>query len=304
MSFTGMASLQLEMFLMMAIGFLCKKIKLINDEAQRSLSDILIDVILPANILHSFTSGVKVSTELLQNCALAFIISLCIQLAATYGGRRLFGKWPQEKSAVASYGMIVSNSSFIGIPVADRVFGNLGVVYTSVFQIPIRFTMWSAGLALFTSVDKRQAFKKVVTHPCIIACLAGFAMMLTGLTFPGILGEVVKAMSQCTSPVSMMVIGAILACADWRQLFRTDVLLFCLYRLVLFPLIVWGILYALHADPTLAGVAVLLTAMPAGSTTAILPQKYNCDAEYGAGLIFTSTLFSILTIPLFTLLLG
>jgi len=48
----------------------------------------------------------------------------------------------------------------------------------------------------------------------------------------------------------------------------------------------------------------MLTAMPAGSTTAILPKKYGCDAEYGASLIFTSTILSLLTIPVFALLLA
>jgi predicted permease len=304
MNFTlTMAQLQCELFGFLIIGFICKKIGIINDSAKTSLSDLLIYVILPSSILHSFTSGVKVSSELIQNCGLAFIISFVIQLIATYGGRQLFKKWPQDKSSVANYGMIVSNSSFIGIPVNERIYGDIGVLYTAVFQIPIRFTMWSAGLSLFTSVNKKETFKKVITHPCILACILGFLMMLGNISFLGILEDIVTSLNNCTSPFSMLVIGAILATADRRQIFSKDVLIFCFFRLIAFPVLVWGFMKIFDFNETLTGVTVLLTAMPAGSTTAILPQKYNANAEYGAALIFTSALLSIITIPMLGFLL-
>ena len=302
--FFTMAQLQLEMFLLMSVGYLCKKLELITEAAERSLSDLLLYVILPANILHSFTSGVEVSASLMRNSLLAVLFSFVIQMTAIYSSKALFRNWPQEKGNVASYGMIVSNSSFIGIPVVERAYENLGILYTAFFQIPIRFTMWSAGLALFTAVDKKQAVKRILLHPCVIACEIGTVFMLLQWTLPGFLGDTVIALSHCTTPVSMLLVGSILAGADWRQVLQKDVLLFCLLRLVAFPLIVWVCLRALHADAVLTGVTVMLTAMPAGSTTAILPKKYGCDAKYGASLIFTSTLLSLLTIPVFALLLA
>jgi predicted permease len=302
--FFTMAQLQLEMFLLMFLGYLCKKRGLITEAAERSLSDLLLYVILPANILHSFTSGIEVSESLMRNCLLAVLFSFVIQMTAIYSSKALFRRWPREKENVARYGLIVSNSSFIGIPVVERAYENLGVLYTAFFQIPIRFTMWSAGLALFTAVDKKQAIKKILLHPCVIACEIGTVFMLLQWTLPGFWGDTVTALSRCTTPVSMLVVGSILADADWRQVLQKDVLLFCLLRLAAFPLIVWLCLRALHADAVLTGVTVMLTAMPAGSTTAILPKKYGCDAEYGASLIFTSTILSLLTIPVFALLLA
>ncbi len=302
--FFTMAQLQLEMFLLMFLGYLCKKRAMITEAAERSLSDLLLYVILPANILHSFTSGIQVSESLMRNCILAILISFVIQMVAIYGSKVLFKNWPREKGNVASYGMIISNSSFIGIPVVERAYDNLGILYTAFFQIPIRFTMWSAGLALFTSVDKKETIKKILLHPCVIACEIGTVLMLLQWTLPGFLGDTTTALSRCTTPVSMLLVGSILADANWRQVLQKDVLLFCLLRLLAFPFIVWLCLRALHADAVLTGVTVMLTAMPAGSTAAILPKKYGCDAEYGASLIFTSTLLSLLTVPMFALLLA
>ena len=74
MIFNTMIRLQLQLFLIMVIGFACKKMHLINKEAQKSISDLLIYVILPCNILYSFTSGVNISNELLRNSELALFI--------------------------------------------------------------------------------------------------------------------------------------------------------------------------------------------------------------------------------------
>lgn len=303
MIFNTMIQLQLQLFLLMILGFVCKKIHLINKEAQKSMSDLLIYVILPCNILYSFTSGVNMSNELLRNSVLALAISLVIQFIAIYGGKCIFKKWNYERASVANYGMIVSNSSFIGIPVVERIYGNIGVLYTAIFQIPIRFTMWFAGLALFTKVDRKNVLKKVIMHPCILACIIGFVFMVTKISLVGFVGDTVNALSRCTGPFSMIVIGAILADADFKLFFRKDVWIFCFVRLIVFPVMVLVILNLLGVDPILIGISTILTAMPAGSTTAILPQKYGCDATYGAALIFVSTTLSMVTIPLLGTLL-
>ena len=302
MFFGTMLQLQMQLFLLMIIGYICTKIKLISKEAQGSLSDILIYVVLPCNIIAGFTSGIAVDRQLLINSISALVISLVIQLIATYGSKIIFKKWPGNKAQVASYGMIVSNSSFIGIPVMQCLYGNMGVLLTAIFQIPIRFTMWSAGLAIFTDVDKKTVVKKVLLHPCIIACFIGFEMMLMQISFPGFLGDTVAALSHCTGPLSMLVIGSILAGVDVRNLFDRYTIMFVLLRLIIYPMVVLAALNIIHVDATLTGVSVLLTGMPAGSTCAILARKYRGDAEYGASLIFVSTLFSIVTLPIIALL--
>lgn len=303
MLFSSMIELQLQLFLIMLIGFMAKKFKLINVGAQKSLSDLLIYVILPCNILSGFLSGIESSADLLRNSGFALLISLVVQLTAIFSSKLFFRRWPKEKASVASFALIVSNSSFIGIPVAEAIYGHIGVLYTAVFQIPIRFTMWSAGLALFTNVGRKETIQKVVTHPCIIACVVGFVLMMLGVTLSGFIGNTITSLSRCTGPLAMLVIGAILADADLKQLLDKKILIYCFLRLVVFPLAVFGLLFLLRIDSTVTGIAVILTAMPAGSSTAILAQKYGCDAEFGADLVFASTLLSVITIPLFGLLL-
>ena len=175
--FWEMLSLQETMFLLILTGVLIKKLKIIDAAGRKMLSDLLIDVILPCNIVESFLGGMVFPDGFARNCLLAVGLSAVIQLMSIYGSKLLFRKYPREQRSVLSYGIICSNSSFVGLPVARLLFGDLGVIYTSMFQIPLRFTMWTAGLSLFTSVSRKDAFRKLVRHPCIIAVFAGLLLM-------------------------------------------------------------------------------------------------------------------------------
>lgn len=218
------------LFLLMAAGIAVKKIGIITSENRKSFSSLLINVILPCNIVNSFLSGVEISSELFKNCLLAIILSAVIQIFVTFANKLFFRKVREERKNVMSYGMICSNSSFIGLPVAESLYGSMGVLYTSLFQIPIRFTMWTAGLALFTDVDRKSAFKKLAKHPCIIAIFVGFILMILPFSLPSVMLSTISSISKCTTPMSMFVIGAILADADIKTMFSKDVLYFTFFE--------------------------------------------------------------------------
>ena len=149
-----------------------------------------------------------------------------------------------------------------------------------------------------------QVLKTLATHPCIIAVFVGLVLMVAPVSLPEFLDEAIAATSSCTVPISMLVIGSILADAPIRSMFSGPVLWYTCLRLVLFPLLVWLVLKPFHLDPTLVNVCILMTGMPAGSTASILADKYDGDAVFASQITFASTLCSILTIPLLTLLMG
>ena len=163
--------------------------------------------------------------------------------------------------------------------------------------------MWSSGLALFTHVDRREAYKKLVKHPCIIAVFIGVLVMAFRVTFPEFLENTVEGISKCMVPISMLAIGAMLADSDIRRMFDREVLYYCWLRLVLYPLLILAVLRLFHTDRVLCSTMVLLSAMPMASTTAILADKYECSPEIASQTIFVSTLLSIVTLPVFMFIL-
>ena len=127
--------------------------------------------------------------------------------------------------------------------------------------------------------------------------------MVAPVSLPEFLDEAIAATSSCTVPISMLVIGSILADAPIRSMFSGPVLWYTCLRLALFPLLVWLVLKPFHLDPTLVNVCILMTGMPAGSTASILADKYDGDAVFASQITFASTLCSILTIPLLTMIM-
>ena len=298
-----MLNLQFMLFALMMVGVIANKVHIITSQNRKSFSDLLINLVLPCNIVNSFLSKVEISDSFFRNCVLMLLLSSGIQIFATFISKLLFARFEKKKKNIMSYGLICSNSSFIGLPIAETLYGSIGVMYTSIYQIPTRFTMWTAGLSLFTSVDKKDAFKKLAKHPCIIAIFVGFFLMLLPVSLPSFLQNTIASISRCTIVLSMLVIGAILAETDIRTIFTKEVLYYTAIRLLLFPLFIFAVLQPFHLDPLLISICVIMSGMPAGSTTSVLADKYNCDPAFASRIIFVSTLFSIFTIPILGILL-
>jgi predicted permease len=162
--------------------------------------------------------------------------------------------------------------------------------------------MWSAGLSLFTKTDAKSALKRLVTHPCNIAVAAGFVVLLIPGGLPDVLSGAVSSVGSCATAVSMLIIGGFLAEIDIKSVITKDSLFYSALRLIMIPLAVFGLMSLLKIDRLLSGAIILLAAMPAGSTTAILAAKYGGDAAFASKIIFVSTALSLVTIPVFSLL--
>ena len=126
------------------------------------------------------------------------------------------------------------------------------------------------------------------------------ALYTYGIHLPAALQETISSLGACSTPLSMLLTGAILSEVNLRELFQRQVLLFSLYRL----LIVLAVLIVLPLDLLSMKVCVLLTAMPAANTTVMLAGKYDRDPAFASELVMTSTLLSLFTIPLISGLLS
>ena len=292
-----MVNLQLVLLSILVIGIICSRLKIVSKEGQESLSNLLLNLVLPCNIIASFSSHVE-SDNMARNLVLALVISAIIQVLAVAFGGKLFKKFPKNEKDVMHYGLICSNSSFIGMPVAENIYGSLGVVYVSMFQLPIRITMWTSGLALFTKVDRKSAIKTILVHPCIVSMAIGIIIMIFSPPLPGFVTSTIDYLSKCTIPLSMLIIGCILSECSIKEIFDRSAVYFSVIRLVIFPLVIFVILKVLGVDDVLLGVSVIMSGMPAGSTTVILADKYDGDGKYASKVMFVSTLLSMLTIPL------
>lgn len=312
-------SLQLRMFIVMLVGLFFRKKNIISAEGKKTLTDLVIYLILPCNIVKSFM--IEFDGGVLKNFGLVLLISIGIQVMCALLAKLLYRHVVPGRKAVLQYGTIVSNAGFLGNPVAEGVFGSIGLALASVYLIPQRIVMWSAGVSYFTvaandgtdkvegpTAEEKRAhrldvFKRVVTHPCIIAVVVGIVFMFAKVQLPTFFDSALKDLGNCNTAMSMLVIGTILADVKVKEMLDKSVFLFSGLRLIIIPLLTYIGCLLCSVEGLATGVSVLLAAMPAASTTAILAAKYDGDAVYASKCVVTTTVLSLLTTPVWSMIL-
>ncbi|MBQ9265272.1 MAG: AEC family transporter [Clostridia bacterium] len=155
--------LEFNIFVMMAVGFLIRKVKVLGEEAERVITDLVLYVVLPCNMFNSFLGGWNGMAA--GDYLAVLLISIGIQLVSLVYGKFAFPKENADRRCNLSYAMICSNAGFLGNAVTEGVFGSTGLMLTSIYLIPQRIMMWSDGLAIYSGVsDKRATIKKAITH--------------------------------------------------------------------------------------------------------------------------------------------
>ena len=230
-------------------------------------------------------------------------MSTALQLGCWLLALVLYRRQEPSKRTVLQYATLCSNAAFLGSPVVDGIFGSQGLMLSSIYLTPQRIAMWTVGLGFFTKNSSQKLWRKVLGNPCIDAVFIGLVLMLTQWQLPQVLGSTIQSVGGCNTALSMFLIGMICADVNWRDFLDRDTLYFSAVRLVLIPgLVLLGCRLAGTAE-LVTGVSVVLAAMPAGGTTAILAAKYGGNARFAAGCVTVSTLLSLLAIPAWCLVL-
>lgn len=302
MDYSSLINLQGMLFLLVAAGIILRKTGILHEEAKAVLTDLVIYLILPCNIISSFL--IEFDLSVLKKFAVILLIATLIQVVSLILANVLYNKEEDGRKKVLQYGTVCSNAGFMGNPIAEGVFGAQGLMYASIFLIPQRIVMWSAGVSYFTeSPDRKTIVKKVMTHPCIIAVYIGMFFMVTQIQMPQFLEHTIRGVGGCTTTVSMVLIGTILAEVKLKSILDWGIVKYTAIRLFFIPLLVFLFCRLFSVDPMLLGVSVLLAGMPAGSTTAILAAKYDGDYIFATKCVVVTTLLSLVTIPLWCMFL-
>lgn len=303
MGFEKVISLQGMLFLLIMIGVFARRKKILSDKANGVLTDFLVNIILPCNIINSFRSRLEI--DVLINFVKLFCLAFGIQIFAIFLNFFLYKNQTIERQKVLKYATVISNAGFMGMAVVEGVFGVEGAMYVSISLISQRALLWSAGLAYFTKADtKKELFKKILTHPCLVSVYIGLIIMIFQIPLPDFLGRTIKSVGGITTPVSMILIGLILGeIKSFGNFLDKTVMFYTMMRLLILPFIVFLVGTVLGFDKILIGVQILITGMPAASTTAILAGKYNGDVEFATKCILISSIFSMISIPIWCLFL-
>lgn len=299
----NMLNMQMMMFLLVAIGFQIRKKGIVGTEGRKNMIDLCLFVTLPFNVLYSFLR--EWDWDLLISCSVILLLSIGYNAVSVIFSILLYRRNSLEKQKPLKYGTIVSNGGFLGNPIIEGIYGSSGLLYASLFMLPVRIVMWSYGVTVFFRGEEKTSekkngglLKKIITHPCIVAIYVGAIIMIGGIGLPTFLKNTIAGLSNCNMPLSMMLVGMLLAEIDPKGLIDKTMLFYTFVRLILMPLVIYGLTAFLPIDAQLRGITVIMAGMPAPITTALLSAKYGGDEEYATGMIFVTTLLSLVTLPI------
>jgi predicted permease len=291
------------MFLLTLLGILIKRKTMFPDNGKDVLTDLLMYAFVPCNVINSFR--VIFRFEILSNFMLVLIFAILLQLICFGINAFMYNKFPEREKKVLQYSTVCSNSAFIGLSVIKEVFGETGLMYGSFGTIPQAVVMWTAGVSYFAKTGSRkETIKKVATNPSVVAIYIGLILLIFQIPLPKFISSTIEMVGGCTLPASMILIGTVLAeVKDIRSMFLKKIWFFSLIRLILIPLLVLVAGKLLHINKLLAGIIILMGAMPAGSTSVMFASKFHGDYIFATKCVVVTTALSLITIPLWCLLL-
>ena len=268
MDFTGLFEMQGMLFTIMILGYIFRKAGMISDEGKSLLTDLVLYVTLPASIIKSFQ--IEFNHQILVSCMVVIVVAAGIQVGAWLLGMILYPGFPDERKKVLQYATICSNAGILGNPIAEGIFGSMGLLYASIYTIPQRTFMWSIGLTYFTQApDMKTLIKKVSTHPCIVSVVIGMLIMVFQIPVPGFLSLTIKNIAGGNTFLAMSLVGTILAEVPFRSLPEKDTVYYSFIRLFFIPFLVYLACHFAQVDSLVTGVSVVLSGMPSASVPAV-----------------------------------
>lgn len=302
MEYTSVINQVVVLFLIIFVGVYAKKKNIINKEVNKSLSQLLMTITMPFMIVASF--NYSFSKEMLVNVGLVLLFSFSIHGFLLVISKVIYFSFPLKTKNILRFITIFGNCAFMGFPVLQSIYGKEGVFYGSIFTIGFNVFLWTAGVMLFTDAKGDRQIKKILFNPGIVAVFIGMFLFLFSIQLPVPIYRTLELVGSLTVPLSMIIVGVILADMDLKDIFADLAVYYGAFiRLIAAPFTVFLVLKLLGMDGIVLGVCVVSAGMPAAANTALFAETYDGDRSLASKSVFITTVLSILTIPLVLLAL-
>jgi malate permease and related proteins len=286
----------------MFIGIIAKKKNIINETTEKSISTILVKIGMPAMVLSA--SSIAYNIEILPNMVHIFLITVISYIAIIAFALLSSSIFKFDKSNANVYtGLIVfANVGFMGYPVARALYGEIGVFYTSIVNLVFSTMVWTYGILLFNSKGKLNL--KSLANIGTIASLCGILLFLFQIHIPGPVLSALDLTGRMTTPLSMLLIGALIANVNVKEFFSDwKVYWTSLIKLLVIPLLTVWLLKLLNYNEMVISICTIMAAMPAAATNAIFAKEFDVNPTFASIGVFITTLLCIFTLPFILYLL-
>ncbi len=285
------------MLILIIVGILCAKLKLISSSTNKELSQFVLQVVNPVVIFMSYQK--EYEARLVKNLLLTFAFS-AIAFAVTILLAYLF-IWKKDgrHTEVERFSAIYSNCAFMGIPLVNALFDSEGVFYLTAFLTVFNIVIWTHGVITISGEKDFKQVLKVFYSPTIIAIVLGIITFFLKIKLPEVPTSALQFISNINTPMAMIVSGVTISATKISDLLKNVRIYYvCLVKLLIVPLVTALVMMPFNIDEMVRMTIVITTAAPPAAMCTLFCLKYNKNSVYASEIFAAGTILSVLTLPL------
>lgn len=286
-------------FLMMIVGVIIKRIRLISEEGTTALSKLVFFVIMPCAVFHSFQIVKNENTLLFFLLSIGFAV--CINLL--FFIITMLGKRALALDGIDLATLLYPNCSNLIIPLVGGVLGPEWELFCCPYIMIQQLFFFSYGINLIRE-KKEHSLKDVFLNVNMIAIFLGILFFVTSWEIPSFVDETIGYFAAMIAPASMLVIGLSIGDFEMKSSFLdTRKLWICFIRLIIMPLSaiflikVTGICSRYGEMKQVLFVLVLQAASSSAAMIAQTASVYGKDSRKASILNMMTVIFLIVTLP-------
>ena len=296
MNFFDVLAEMLVILFALAAGYAANHLGYLGGETDQKLSKLILNITMPAMIVAAVITGeelpeISVILSILEVGVVFYVLEFAFVLTVP---KLLPGTAGQK--GVYRYTLAFPNVGFIGYPVAVALYGDGALFYAAILALPFNLLSYSLGPLMLAGAG-RFRWRQLLS-PCIVASVLGLVLALTRLRPPAMVGEMLDFVGSITVPLSLLVVGSLLAHMSPVKVLRSPKLwVLSVLRLLVMPALLCLVLRGMHIEAMVLGIAVSQMGMPVAVNGTLLSMEYGGDTEAMAQVTFLTTLGAIVTIP-------
>ncbi|OIJ17515.1 transporter [Anaerobacillus alkalilacustris] len=290
----------LPVILVFLIGYVVQKWKKVEIT---SISTIAIYVMTPCLVFRTFYSA-ELDLQYLYMVIFSVILLVAIILI-----NKIYAKVKGHSQSIES-GLILStafmNSGNYGAPIILFAYGEIGFAYSVSFLVlqAIIMNFFGVYYAARGKANIRVSVRSVFEMPATYAVIVALILKGLHLELPSNLYQTVDIIADATIPTVMVILGMQLANIQWTKFEWGHISFGVIIRLIISPLIAYGITLLFPFDPLLAKVLIVSAAMPSAATIVMYAVQFNAKPRLVSAITLVTTIISIFTITILLAILG
>lgn len=280
--------------LMIVLGYVLKRIDVLNAQDSTTLSKIVVDVTMPALIFTKLSTA-QISGDMLILPVACFIISMaCMLIAYIYCKSRSYSKVKTWTIMIAAAMM---NTGFIGYPICLGVFGNAGFLRAIFCDLSTTILFVTFGILLISQFggSKNEIIKSGLSIIPLWAVIFGLIFNFTHIQYGYVLSNVLNYLGNATVPLIMISLGLTLNFREIKN-YLSDSLVVSVIRLGISPVLMFILLMGLNVTGLNFNVGVLEAGMSTAMYTLVLSLTYGLDNKLMSSCIFTDVILSLVSL--------